>query len=980
MKTNFNFPKEKISGEFYDDKLHKILYATDASVYHELPAGVFIPKDVNDLKLAIDFVNKNKLSLIPRATGTSLAGQCVGSGIVLDITKYFNNIIELNAKEKWVRVQPGVIRDKLNDHLKPYGLFFAPITSTSNRATVGGMTGNNSCGANSIKYGSVRDKIIEAKVLLSDGSEAVFKQLTKKEYQEKLKLNNLEGEVYRKINDVLNRSEIKKAIKKEFPKKNIHRRNMGYALDILFKSNVFNPLEKDKFNFAKLLCGSEGTLALFTELKFKLDPLPEKENCLIAFHFKSLSSSLKATELVMKYKPTACELMDKIILDCAKTNIKQRESLKFISGSPAAILIVEVRASNKKDLASKTKKIIERIEKEKLSYAFPIIPSSNAKKIWDLRNAGLGVLANLPGSTKTVPCIEDTAVALEDLVSYIKDFGKLMKEYDQEPVYYAHAGAGELHLRPRLNLKKKKDIEIFFEINDRVAKLVKKYKGSLSGEHGDGRVRSPYIPFMLGETIYRVFQEIKKTWDENNIFNPKKIVDSPKRNTSFRYVDFAGEIKTKIDFSSGDTLLGMAEKCHGSGDCRKLPFSGGTMCPSYQATLNEKDTTRARANVLRDILITNKKKNPFNHPELKEVMDLCLGCKGCLSECPSNVDVASMKAEFLFHYYKDNPRPLRDLFFVNINSINDFVRRISGFRGINNFFLKNNFSSSLIKKVLKIAPDRDIPTLDQESLFHWYQKKYLKSIGKTSFAKRVYLFNDEFINHYGVGIGKKVIQLFNQLGYEVVMIRHHESGRTALSKGFLSRAKTLAEKNVTLFKDIINDESPLIGIEPSSILSFRDEYPRLLQGSLKEAALKLKKNVFLVEEFLEKRVKFEVKNFKKINQGKKKILIHGHCHQKALSSSSFIKNIFSQFENLEVEVIPSGCCGMAGSFGYEKEHYEVSEKVANLVLVPRLKDEITKPNTYVVASGISCREQIAHFLKVEKVHHFIELLADGQDS
>ncbi len=961
--------KNNLEGELHHDHLLRVLYATDASVYRELPLAVAFPKNKEDLKKLIQFATENKSSLIPRAAGTSLAGQCVGDGIVVDISKHFTEIIEFNKEEKWIRVQPGVVRDELNAFLKPHGLFFSPITSTANRAMIGGMVGNNSCGTTSIVYGSTREHVLEMTTILSDGSEVIFGKMTRDEFLEKLKLETLEGKLYQHIFEVLEKEENKNNIHTHFPKATIHRRNTGYALDYLLNSEMFSE-NNDPFDFCKLLCGSEGTLAFTTEVKLDLDDLPLPCDVVLAAHFNSIDASLRATQIAMKHQPTACELMDKIILDCTKENIEQNKNRFFVEGDPEGVLMVEFRGTTVSEAEHQANKLIEDLKNEKLGYAFPIIPSEKTKQVWQLRSAGLGLLANIPGDKKAVACIEDTAVAIEDLPEYIAEFSEIMEGFEQRSVYYAHAGAGEIHLRPLLNLKKSEDVEQFFQISKASAELVKKYKGSLSGEHGDGRVRAAFIPLMVGEENYQLFCNIKHTWDPNGIFNPGKIVNAAPMNSSLRYEPEQKEslIETVFDFSNEGGILRAAEKCTGSGDCRKLPVSGGTMCPSYQATRNEKDTTRGRANILREFLTKNEKENPFDHPEIKEVMDLCMSCKGCTSECPSNVDMSSLKAEFLHQYYQTNGIPLRAKAFACINELN---RLGSVFPTLYNFFLTNSLFSGVAKKVLGVASERSLPTIHSTSLRKWFKRKFKnekKNLGS------VYLFCDEFTNWNDTDIGIKSLKLLAALGYEVKMVNHPESGRAAISKGLLKRAQKLARENVSIFSKIINSETPLIGIEPSAILTFRDEYPRLVEKSEIEQAKALGKNCFLIDEFISNEIKKGKITSDFFTKEKKEILLHGHCHQKALSNVEDSVWLLSLPDNYSVDVIPSGCCGMAGSFGYEKEHFEVSQQVGNLVLFPKVKS--AKPAIEIAASGTSCRHQIFDGTG-RKVKHPVEILFEA---
>ena len=972
-KTPPNTSLEKLAqtleGEFFYDELMRVLYATDASVYRELPLAVAIPKNENDLKKLIHFANENKTSLIPRAAGTSLAGQCVGDGIVVDISKHFTKILEFNKNEKWVRVQPGVVRDELNKFLKPHGLFFSPITSTANRAMIGGMVGNNSCGTTSIVYGSTREHVMELSTLLADGSSVVFSKLDRNSFYNKKEKTSLEGDIYQQIYEELNQNINQSNIRNHFPKAEIHRRNTGYAVDYLLETELFSENEKP-FDFCKLLCGSEGTLAFTTEIKLNLDVLPKSEVVVVAVHFEEIIQSLNGTQVAMKHLPTACELMDKTILDCTKENIEYRKSRWFVEGDPAAILMLEFRGETTEEAMAQANELISNFKAENLGYAFPIIPKEKTKQVWDLRKAGLGLLANIPGDKKAVACIEDTAVALEDLPNYIEDFSKIMKNFGQQMVVYAHAGAGELHLRPILDLKKSEDVKQFYEISKASAELVKKYKGSLSGEHGDGRVRGAFIPLMVGEENYQLFKRIKKTWDPNNIFNPGKIVDTAPMDSSLRYEPDipTKKIETIFDFSSTDGILRAAEKCNGSGDCRKLPLSGGTMCPSYQATRNEKETTRARANALREFLTKGKKENPFNHAEIKEVLDLCLSCKGCTSECPSNVDMSTMKAEFLHQYYQSNGIPLRARAFANIEKLN---RLGSVFPVLYNFFLTNSFFSGLAKSILGVAPKRSIPTIHKFSLRKWYTENY-KKINLENGA--VYLFCAEFTNWNDTEIGIKAIQLLTNLKYEVRIIDHPESGRAAISKGLLLKAKKFANQNVDIFKNLIDENTPLLGIEPSAILTFRDEYPRLVEKGRREEANKLKANCLMIDEFISKEIQKGKITSASFSTEKKQVLLHGHCHQKSLGNIEDCVWTLSLPKNYSVELIPSGCCGMAGSFGYEKEHYEVSQQVGELVLFPAVRK--ANAQTIIAAPGTSCRHQISDGTE-KKAFHPIEILYEA---
>lgn len=933
----------RLNGSLVYDDLHKALYATDASVYRKIPLAVAFPKDEKDLQLLIEFATQNKVTLIPRTAGTSLAGQCVGDGIVVDVSKHFTNIIAFDELNKTITVEPGVVRDELNLFLKPFGLFFGPNTSTSNRCMIGGMVGNNSSGSTSIRYGVTRDKVLQIDGVLSDGSLVCFKELTSKEFKLKTHEQSLEGKIYASIYNELSQEQVQQEIKSQFPKPSIHRRNTGYAVDELLASDLFGGLEAT-INIAKLLSGSEGTLVFSTAITLQLDIVQPKESVIVASHFKSIKESLKATVLAMNHELFACELMDKVILDCTKNNREHSKNRFFIQGDPEAILMFEVSANSIEEAQNKADKLIADLDNNNFGYHHPKIIGEDIKRMFDLRKAGLGLLGNIIGDKKAVACIEDTAVDLNDLPNYIEEFTKIMDKYQQKAVYYAHAGAGELHLRPILNLKKSEDVSLFRKITTETAQLVKKYGGSFSGEHGDGIVRAEFIPLMIGETNYQLLRRIKKTFDPNNIFNQGKITDAFPMDKSLRYdIDRnEPEIKTIQDFSDNQGILKLAEKCNGSGDCRKPASAGGAMCPSYRATKDEKDTTRARANTLREFLTNSEQANKFNHQELKEVFDLCLSCKACASECPSNVDVAALKSEFLYQYQEENGYSFRNTMFANNVKYNKIGSLVPG---LTNLVL----NTYLTKSIMGISLKRSIPKLTPKTLKAWYKKQT-----HSSSQKIVYIFCDEFTNFYDAEIGKDTISVLKRLGYNPTFINHPESGRSFISKGFLKEAKALANENVSIFKELITEETPLVGIEPSAILTFRDEYIRLADDV--NSATVISKNTFTIEEFILK--EFESGNIRtnQFSAEEKLVKIHGHCHQKALSSTHATFSILNIPKNYKPTIMNTGCCGMAGSFGYEKEHYKVSMQVGEDTLFPKIRN--TSKNIEIVAAGTSCRHQI----------------------
>ncbi len=959
MNTDkFQALAQTLKGELHYDKTMRILYATDASHYREMPDAVALPIDNQDIITLIAFAQKENIALIPRTAGTSLAGQVVGKGIIVDVSKYMNRILEVNPQEKWVRVQMGVIRDDLNKHLAQYGLFFAPETSTANRAMIGGMIGNNSCGSNSIVYGTTRDHLLEAKVLLADGSEAVFEALDKNKLLEKCNSNSnsLEKEIYAFFQETLSKKEIQDEIRTEFPKKEVTRRNTGYALDALLDLAPFTE-NGENFNLCKLLAGSEGTLAFLTEAKLNLLEIPKKPSGLVCAHFETVIDSTKATLIAMRYKPRACELMDNYILECTKTNIEQRQNRFFVQGDPGALLVIELEGENQGEIEEKARKMQTEMQAVGLGYHFPMVWGEDMKKVWNLRKAGLGLLSNLAGDARPLSVVEDTAVAVAALPEYIKEFNEILAKYGLYSVHYAHAGAGELHLRPIINAKTPEGVQLMRTVTKEVAELVKKFKGSLSGEHGDGRARAEFIPLMVGGRNYALFQEVKQVFDEKGIFNPNKIVNAPPIHENMRYK--VGEkpqnYETYYDFSRTEGVVRAAELCNGSGDCRKTHLSGGTMCPSYMATKNEKDTTRARANVLREVLTYSENPNAWDSAQVKEVMDLCLSCKACKAECPSNVDVAKLKAEFTQHYYEQHGLPFRSWLFGNF-AMN--TRLAAMFPRIYNFLFSTHLTANLGKQIMGVAPQRSIPLLYKMTFKDWFETRRLKEIEfrTQKYKGQVYLFADEFTNYNDVEIGIKACKLLDRLGYEVVLPPHVESGRTQLSKGLVKQAKEIAERNVNFLKNIVSAETPLIGIEPSAILSFRDDYVELVPPHLRENAEKLGKNALLFEEFIAREKQKGNIGAEHFTKEKRLVKLHGHCHQKALSNMADAKRALSLPENYEVQLIPSGCCGMAGSFGYEAEHYEVSMQIGELVLFPTVRQQ--PENVIVVASGTSCRHQI----------------------
>jgi len=934
------------------------MYATDASDYKEVPQAVVYPEHEADIRELVRFASENSISLIPRTAGTSLAGQVVGNGMVVDMSRHMTGILEINEQEQWVRVEPGVILDELNIALHSTGLFFSPETSTSNRSMIGGMIGNNACGLRSLVHGTTRDHTLSVRAVLSDATVCEFGPLNSEEFSEKLDKEGLEGQIYRELNAMLSDPENQDEIVSGFPDPNVVRRNTGYALDELLETPPYrgkNARYSD-FNLCKLLAGSEGTLLFITEAKLNLVPLPPPFKALVPIHFDSVMDAIRGNLFVLKHKPTAVELMDKTILDCTKGNLTQRKNRFFLSGDPGAVLMVELVDNDESLLDQRVATMEKEMRTAGMGTHFPVVKGKDIGKVWALRKAGLGVLSNIPGEGRPVSVVEDTSVHVEVLEDYISEFNQLLDKYDLRCVYHAHISVGELHLRPILNLKDGKHIQLFHDIALESAKLVKKYRGSLSGEHGDGRLRGEFIPLMVGERNFELIKRVKKLFDPEGIFNVEKITDTPPMNSSLRYE--AGhqspDFDTYFHYSNEGGLMGLIEKCNGSGDCRKTEITGGTMCPSYMATRDEMATTRARANVLRELLSRKDLKKPFDQADIYKVLDLCLSCKACKSECPSSVDMAKIKAEFMQHWYEHHRIPIRTLLIANISRINKLGML---FPALFNWFATAKLTSSLLKYMLGFAAKRSIPTLGKTTLRKW-AGRHLESLNNAlpADAPEVVLYVDEFSNYNDSALGIIAIRLLNRLGIRIIIVKHPVSGRTYISKGLLKKARQIASKNVDLLSAVVTAERPLVGIEPSAILGFRDEFPELVKKDMIERARELAEHCMTIEEYLDSAFKKKLFDNSLFTKEKVSIKLHGHCQQKAIASTGPTREILSIPDNYHVEEIPSGCCGMAGSFGYEKEHYELSMKVGELVLFPAVRQ--ADKETIVVAPGTSCRHQI----------------------
>ena len=961
---------------YFTDHIHCIAYATDASAYREMPLGVAYPENEADIFELIRLARHEHTCLIPRAGGTSIAGQVVGNGIVVDVSKHLNQILEINADERWARVQPGVVRDELNLALKPYGLFFSPETSTSNRCCIGGMVGNNSCGTHSLVYGSTRHHVLQLKGYLADGS--YFDT-------EKRGEGELENRVYAQLESWKNDAAKRALIEENFPDKSLRRRSCGYAIDEAIEDDI---------DLCKLICGSEGTLCFVTEIKVSLDPLPPTEHMVLCAHCHSLEDSYKANLVSLKHNPVAIELMDGKILELSKGNTAAEKNRFFVEGDPAALLISEFNGS---DMDANADALEKELQASGLAYTCTRVYGADVERVWALRKAGLGVLSGMKGDAKPIGVIEDTAVAPERLPDYLKDFAEMLDRLRLSCVYYGHISTGELHLRPIINIKTPEGKALFRNVAKETAKLCKKHKGSLSGEHGDGRLRGEFIPLMYGEECYQMMREVKQCWDPDGIFNVGKIVDTPPMDAFLRFEvgqGYAVEKQLKngktyfnwradfdecqVEGASGvksqcHALMCSIEQCNGAGDCRKSNLIGGTMCPAFKESKDELMTTRARANILREVLTNGIDGETLKRQEIEEVLYSCLACKGCKAECPSNVDMTRIRAEVLQQIYDKEGTPFRSFAVARMAMVEKLGHYVWP---LYNLFASWKFSSNIIKHIVKFSTEREIPTLSRVTMRRLVKIEKKKSKINPTKGK-VYLFADEFTNFQEAELGLTFAKLLLQLGYDIETPKHVESGRAAISKGCLRLAKKFAVKNVNLLKDKVSDNTPLVGVEPSCILGFRDEYPDLVPAEMRKDAKQLGKNALLFDEFIMREVEKGNITSADFKDDAVEIWLHGHCHQKSLVGVDKTVAALHLLKHAKVNVIPSSCCGMAGSFGYEKEHYRTSLAIGEMVLFPAVRKAVENSDkvvpTIVCAPGTSCRQQILDGTGVHAVHP-IELL------
>ena len=946
--------EQKIKGEVRFDDVSRMLYRTDASIHEMEPVGLVVPADAEDVVQVVVMAGRKGVSILPRGGGTSLAGQAVGDSIHLDLSKYMNQILELNREEKWVRVQPGVVLDELNGFLKPHGLMFGPDVATSSRANIGGMIGNNSSGAHSLLFGKTVDHVLEMQVVLADGTVTTFEAVDEEEFAAKAAQQDLEGEIYRSVRRVVD--ENREEIDRTFPR--VMRRVSGYNLDAFVRDG-------GSFDLGKLVIGSEGTLCTVLEAKLNLVDLP-KSKVVVACHFADLIEAMEANILALETGPSAVELTDRLLLDQTKGSLEHARRRGFLQGDPEALLFVEYYGESDEELELKMDQLELKLGERGLGYAFVRAwEPAEQTNMWELRKAGLGLLMGMRGDAKPTSGVEDTCVPTDKLPEYVERVRGLMDEFGLEAVYYAHASVGVLHIRPVLNLKEPEGIKILRALEERISDIVKEYGGSMSAEHGDGLARSEWILKMFGAKMVGLFEEVKDAFDPHHIMNPGKIVRAGRMDEHLRYGETyqTPELETFFRLGEEGGLQRAVEMCSGVGHCRKKQV--GTMCPSYMATLEEEHSTRGRANGLRAALSGSLDGKGLASKELFEVMDLCLECKGCKGECPSNVDMAKLKYEFLAHYYEEHGYPLRSKLFGHIDQLS---RWGSAFAPLSNWIAGSWLSRWILDRFVGIDRRRRMPTFSRHRFSQWFNKRDYVERGS---GGTVVLFHDTYAEYSDPQIGMAATLILEKAGFDVVIAEDKVCcGRPLISKGFLRQARENARRNIEVLAPYAEKGWPIVGLEPSCILTLRDDYLDLVDDP---RAQLVADHSFMLEEFLVDLADKEELELE-FTGSKKQILVHGHCQQKALVGTAPTLRVLNMPPHFQAMEIDSGCCGLAGSFGYEKEHYEISMQIGEERLFAAIEE--ADPSVEIVAVGTSCRHQIADGTE-RRARHWAELLVEA---
>lgn len=936
--------RSSIQGDVHFDEITRQVYSVDASIFEILPLGIVIPKNQEDLKKIVDIAAHYHIPITVRGAATGITGGCLGQGLIIDVSKYLNRILKVNLEEGYVICEPGVIQDDLNQALSPFGYRLGPDTSTGNRATLGGMLANNAAGARSLRYGKMSDHVKSVELLLSSGQKYVFSSISEDQWLKKNQQHDQEGNIYRTLWEI--RQKNKEEIHTRFPP--IPRRVSGYNLDELLKPMPFNP--------AKLIAGSEGTLGIATEIQMHIVPKPQT-TALLLFFFDDLLEAFRQVPSLLHTHPLSLELIDEQIIQLGRTSPSLRNTLDWIKGNPQAILILEIENQTPEDVEEKVRKLIEQTQHVGYSQLAILDPKEMAQ-VWDLRKSGLGILLSKRTYSRAIAFLEDISLPPRELAPFMELFCAYLASQGKQAGIYGHVGSGCMHIRPYMNLREPSELALMRQMMLDVSSLLLQHGGALSGEHGDGWIRSWLNPKMFGEKIMEAFRQLKKAFDPLDLMNPGKIVP-----LSNEWQDLRANPKeslqsphTFLDFKPEGGFELAADLCNGNGLCRK---KDKLMCPSFQATHDEFHSTRARAQALRAIIHKRLPLEDFASEGLYDVMDLCLSCKGCKTECPSQVDMAKFKSEFLYHYQEKHGYSLRSRIFTHIALIHSWTSLFARFF---NWMAQKAFVKKKLE-LIGISSKRSLPSLALKRFSSWFAT-YPQPI---ELNKAVILFNDTFTEFNHPEVGQAAVRVLNELGYRVILPPRSCCGRPALSKGLLKSARKQAQRLITRLWPFAQYGYPIIGLEPSCLLTMRDDYLSLVQlGKEQDNQLRqILSQSLTLDEFLAELIdKGEFKA--RFKERERCVKVHGHCYQKALIGMHSTLKVLHAIPGFKVEEIQSGCCGMAGSFGYEKEHASISMKIGELHLFPAVRS--SGADDWIIANGMSCRHQIKDGTQRQAIH------------
>lgn len=937
--------EKSISGEILFDDASKHIYSVDASIFEISPLCVVVPKTSLDIIAAIKIAKTHQIPIIPRGAATGISGGCIGKGMIIDTSRYLNKILHVDYKKEYVVCEPGVVQDTLNQYLAPQGYRLGPDTSTGNRATIGGMVANNSAGARSLFYGKMVDHVLEVKMVLSTGEELLFKEKNTSELEKLLLQESTEAAIYRQI--IALKETHREEIKKRFPK--LPRRVSGYNLEELIKES---PL-----NLSKIITGSEGTFGIITEVKLRIVKKPNHTGFCLLF-FNDMYKGMQSIPQMLEHSPLSVEMIDKKVIAMGKVSPAMKGKTAWVTGDPDAIFIVEFQANSTEDLKNKISHFQKQMQHQSIGYdQKALFEEKEMNHVWAMRKSGLGLLLSKRTYQRAIAFIEDLSVPPEKLATFVCKLQEVLTKYNKEAGFYGHAGAGCLHIRPYIDLRDPKEITLVQTIMIEILEILKEDGGALSGEHGDGLIRSWLNERLFGKELYEAFQQIKKVFDPLNLMNPGKIINEKFPVNSLRTSPKTVEKKITpfLNFDKEGGFSLSVDLCNGNATCRKTET---LMCPPFHVTQNERHTTRARAQMLRALIHEKPPKITFSSQDLYDTMDLCIECKGCKKECPSQVDLAKMKSEFLYQYYQTHRTPLRNYLFCHIGMLN---KLFSYCPSLFNKLKNSNFSKATLS-LLGITPNRELPNLAKKRFSEWVKEEYQHSTS----PQQVALFIDTYteFNHPEIGIATvKVLQYF---GFDVSFIEWNCCGRAMISKGQLPQARKKAKKLMKNLLQYTKKNIPVIILEPSCLSAVIEDYEGLFQTN--NPLEIIKEHCTSLEAFL-----LEKESLRILRVPPLEVHLHGHCHQKALFGTEAMKNCLESIKGVSVKEIPSGCCGVAGSFGYEKEHYDLSMEIGNLHLIPYI-EKLGKEDP-IIANGISCRSQIQHCTD-RKALHIAEFIAN----